>query len=282
MTNTPLTDAAAWAALTDHAAGLAGRTIRDLFDADGGRADELSADGAGWHLDYSKQRVTSETVDLLIALADERDLSGRRTAMFSGVHINNTEDRAVLHTALRLPADAELVVDGVDVASDVHDVLSRMGEFADQVRAGSWLGFTGKPIHNVVNIGIGGSDLGPVMAYQALRHVSDRDLVFRFVSNVDGTDFVEQTRDLDPAETLFLVASKTFTTQETMTNARTARSWLLDALGDDAAVARHFVAISTNAEKVSVAEPEDSKDEIVSAVVAGPEKAGCPTDDRSS
>jgi glucose-6-phosphate isomerase len=251
MSYTPLTEAAAWNALTDHAAALEGETIRDLFDADADRAETFSADGAGWHLDYAKQRVTAETLDLLVALADERDLAARREAMFSGVHINNTEDRAVLHTALRLPAGAELIVDGVDVAADVQDVLVRMGQFADQVRSGSWLGFTGRPIRNIVNIGIGGSDLGPVMAYQALRHVSNRDLVFRFVSNVDGTDFVEQTRDLDPAETLFLVASKTFTTQETMTNARTARSWLLETLGDDAAVARHFVAISTNAAKVS-------------------------------
>ncbi len=252
MTQTPLTSAASWQALEQHAATLSQTTIRALFDADPERAARFAAEGAGWFLDFSKQRITAETLDLLVALAEERDLSGRREAMFTGVHINNTEDRAVLHTALRLPADAELSVDGQDVVADVHEVLGRMRTFADQVRAGQWLGFTGKPIRTVVNIGIGGSDLGPVMAYLALRHVSDRDLVFRFVSNVDGTDFVEATRDLDPAETLFLVASKTFTTQETMTNARTARDWLLAGLGGDpAAVARHFVAISTNAEKVA-------------------------------
>jgi glucose-6-phosphate isomerase len=251
MTLTPLSSAPAWQALAEHAAAMSGTTIRSLFDADPARAESLSADGAGWHLDFAKQRVTAETLDLLVALAEERDLAGRRDAMFSGAHINNTEDRAVLHTALRLPADAALSVDGQDVVADVHEVLGRMGAFAEQLRSGAWLGFTGKPIRNVVNIGIGGSDLGPVMAYQALRHFSDRDLVFRFVSNVDGTDFVEQTRDLDPAETMFLVASKTFTTQETMTNAQTARAWLVDALGDPAAVARHFVAISTNAEKVA-------------------------------
>ncbi len=254
MTRSPLTSAAAWQALAEHAIALQDTSIRDLFDAsaDVDRAASFSADGAGWHLDYAKQRVTAQTLDLLVALADERDLAGRRAAMFAGEHINNTEDRAVLHTALRRPASDVLTVDGQDVVADVHEVLARMRAFAQQVRAGSWLGFTGKPIRTIVNIGIGGSDLGPVMAYQALRHVSDRDLVFRFVSNVDGTDFVEQTRDLDPAETLFLVASKTFTTQETMTNARTARDWLLAGLGGDpAAVARHFVAISTNAEKVS-------------------------------
>ena len=252
MTTSPLTSAAAWQALTEHAISLQDATIRDLFQETADRAEAFSADGAGWHLDYSKQRVTAQTIDLLVALADERDLAGRRDAMFTGVHINNTEDRAVLHTALRLPAGSTLTVDGQDVVADVHEVLGRMRAFADQVRARTWLGFTGRPIRNVVNIGIGGSDLGPVMAYLALRHVSDRDLVFRFVSNVDGSDFVEQTRDLDPSETLFLVASKTFTTQETMTNARTARAWLLAGLGGDpAAVARHFVAISTNAEKVA-------------------------------
>ena len=254
MTQSPLTSAAAWQALSAHAETMSATTVRELFDtsADVDRASALSANGAGWHMDFSKQRITGETVDLLIALAEERDLAGRREAMFTGEHINNTEDRAVLHTALRLPATAALVVDGQDVVADVHAVLAKMGAFADQVRGGTWLGFTGQPIRNVVNIGIGGSDLGPVMAYQALRHVSDRDLVMRFVSNVDGSDFVEQTRDLDPAETLFLVASKTFTTQETMTNARTARDWLVAGLGGDAAaVARHFVAISTNAEKVA-------------------------------
>ncbi len=252
MTHTPLTTAHSWTSLAEHAASLTGTTIRDLFAADGDRAASLSADGAGWHLDFSKQRITAETLDLLVALAEERDLTARRRDMFAGAHINNTEDRAVLHTALRLPSDAALNVDGQDVVGDVHAVLAKMAAFADQVRSGTWQGFTGQRIRNVVNIGIGGSDLGPVMAYEALRHASDRDLVMRFVSNVDGTDFVEKTRDLDPAETLFLVASKTFTTQETMTNARTARDWLVSGLGgDSAAVARHFVAISTNAEKVA-------------------------------
>lgn len=252
MNQTPLTSTAAWNALSDHAATMSDTTISALFEADPQRAATFAAEGAGWHMDLSKQRITSETLDLLLALAKDRDLEGRRAAMFAGEHLNNTEDRAVLHTALRLPASATLVVDGQDVVADVHAVLAKMGAFADQVRAGTWLGFTGQPIRNVVNIGIGGSDLGPVMAFQALKHVSDRDLVMRFVSNVDGSDFVEQTRDLDPAETLFLVASKTFTTQETMTNARTARDWLLAGLGgDSAAVARHFVAISTNAEKVA-------------------------------
>ncbi len=252
MTTSPLTAAAAWKSLTSHAASLADVTVRDLFEADAARGATFTADGAGWHLDFSKQRITAETLDLLVALADERDLAARRDAMFDGVHINNTEDRAVLHTALRLPADAALTVDGQDVVADVHEVLGRMGAFADQVRSRTWLGFTGRPIRNIVNIGIGGSDLGPVMAYLALQHQADRDLVFRFVSNVDGTDFVEKTLDLDPSETLFLVASKTFTTQETMANATTARTWLLDGLGGDpAAVARHFVAISTNAQKVA-------------------------------
>ena len=252
MTETPLTTAPAWQALSEHATTMSSATIRGLFDAAPDRAAAFAADGAGWHLDMSKQRVTAETLDLLVALAEERDPPGRREAMFTGTHINNTEDRAVLHTALRLPADATLVVDGQDVVADVHAVLAKMADFSDQIRGGTWLGFTGRPIRNVVNIGIGGSDLGPVMAYLALQHVSDRDLDLRFVSNVDGSDFVEQTRDLDPAETMFLVASKTFTTQETMTNARTARDWLLAGLGGDpAAVARHFAAISTNAEKVA-------------------------------
>lgn len=252
MTTVPLTSAESWTALAAHAQELSGTTIRDLFDTDADRATRFSAQGAGWHLDYAKQRVTDQTMDLLMALAEERDIPGRREAMFSGIHINNTEDRAVLHTALRLPANASLTVDGQDVVADVHGVLGRMAAFAEQVRSGQWLGFTGRPIRTVVNIGIGGSDLGPVMAYLALRHVATRDVAFRFVSNVDGTDFVEKTRDLDPAETLFLVASKTFTTQETMTNARTARDWLVSGLGGDtAAVARHFVAISTNAAKVA-------------------------------
>ena len=202
-------------------------------------------------MDYSKQRVRQETIDLLMKLARESHLEEHRDAMFSGEHINVSEDRAVLHIALRLPADATLVVDGQDVVAEVHAVLDRMAKFSDAVRDGAWLGFTGKRIRNVVNIGIGGSDLGPVMAYEALRHYAKRDMTFRFVSNVDSTDFVEATRDLDPAETLFIISSKTFTTLETMTNAASARDWLLDSLKDPAAIARHFVAVSTNAEAVS-------------------------------
>jgi glucose-6-phosphate isomerase len=211
----------------------------------------LVVEDAGIYLDYSKNRVTDETLRLLLALAEESGLKDRIEAMFTGQKINVTENRAVLHTALRAPEDAVIVVDGENVVPGVHEVLDKMADFADRVRDGEWTGHTGKRIRNVVNIGIGGSDLGPVMAYEALRHYSRRDLTFRFVSNVDGTDFVEAVHDLNPEETLFLVASKTFTTQETMTNARTARDWALATLKDDAAVAKHFVAISTNAEKVS-------------------------------
>jgi glucose-6-phosphate isomerase len=236
----------AWQALAEHSTG----TLRELFAQDPQRGAQMVVEGAGVVLDYSKQRVTPETVDLLVALADAVDLAGHREAMFTGKHINSTEDRAVLHTALRLPRDATLEVDGVDVVAEVHAVLDRMAAFSDKVRSGQWTGHTGKRIRNVVNIGIGGSDLGPVMAYEALKHYSDRDMTFRFVSNVDGTDFVEAVVDLDPEETLFIVSSKTFTTQETMNNAHSARTWLLDALGDDAAVAKHFVAVSTNAEAV--------------------------------
>jgi len=237
----------AWQALTQHSTG----TLRELFDDDPQRGEQMVVEGAGVTLDYSKQRVTAGTMDLLVGLADAVDLAGRREAMFTGQHINSTEDRAVLHTALRLPRDATLVVDGVDVVAEVHEVLDRMAAFSDKVRSGEWKGHTGKPIRNVVNIGIGGSDLGPVMAYEALKHYSDRDMTFRFVSNVDGTDFVEAVIDLDPEQTLFVVSSKTFTTQETMNNAQSARTWLLDALGDEAAVAKHFVAVSTNAEAVA-------------------------------
>src|SRR5919204_2288698 len=212
--------------------------------------DSLEAEGI--FLDYSKNRITDETLRLLLELAAERGVAERRDAMFAGEHINVTEDRAVLHVALRMPRNRSLIVDGRDVVADVHEVLDRMAEFADRVRSGEWTGHTGKTIENVVNIGIGGSDLGPAMAYEALRHYSRREMTFRFVSNVDGTDFVEATRDLDPAETLFIVSSKTFTTLETMTNARTARAWLLKGLGGDAkAVAKHFVAVSTNAAKVA-------------------------------
>ncbi|MEZ5157251.1 MAG: glucose-6-phosphate isomerase [Candidatus Nanopelagicales bacterium] len=241
-----VTDAPAWQALSKAQAA----TLRDLFAADPQRGSRMVVEGAGLTLDYSKQRVTDETVDLLIALSEQVDLAGRRDGMFSGQHINTTEDRAVLHTALRLPRDATLVVDGQDVVADVHEVLDRMAAFADRIRSGEWTGHTGKPIRNIVNIGIGGSDLGPVMAYEALKHYCRRDMTFRFVSNVDGTDFVEAVIDLNPAETLFIVASKTFTTQETMNNAHAARRWLLGALTDESAVAKHFVAVSTNGEAV--------------------------------
>ncbi|HEX7059371.1 MAG TPA: glucose-6-phosphate isomerase [Solirubrobacterales bacterium] len=243
---------AAWEALGSHFEGIRDTHLRDLFAADPGRGERLVADGAGIHLDFSKNRIVDETVMLLGRLAAERGVQERRDAMFVGEHINVSEDRAVLHVALRMPRERSLIVDGVDVVKEVHETLDRMGAFAERVRSGEWTGHTGKPIRNVVNIGIGGSDLGPVMAYEALRHYSRREMTFRFVSNVDGTDFAECTRDLDPAETLFIVASKTFTTLETMTNARTAREWSLAGLGDDqAAVAKHFVAVSTNAEEVS-------------------------------
>jgi len=248
---TGLRQTAAWSALEAHHATLAPRHLRELFAEDPTRGETLVAEGAGLYLDYSKHRITQETVDLLVALAVERGLAERIEAMFTGAHINVSEDRAVLHTALRLPRDAELVVDGQDVVSDVHAVLDRMAAFAEQVRSGAWTGHTGQPIRAVVNIGIGGSDLGPVMAYEALRHYATRDIAFRFVSNVDATDFAEAVSDLDPETTLFIVASKTFGTLETMTNAQTARQWALAALGDEAAIARHFVAVSTNAERVA-------------------------------
>ena len=226
--------------------------LRDLFAADSDRGARLTAEAEGLRLDFSKHRVTDEIVGRLLELAREAGLEQRRDAMFAGEHINSTEDRAVLHVALRMPAGSPLEVDGRDVVSGVHETLGRMAGFAEQVRAREWIGHTGKPITNIVNIGIGGSDLGPVMAYRALRHYADRGLAVRFVSNVDGTDFAEETRDLDPAETLFIVASKTFTTLETMTNAHTARDWLLAGVGgDQAAIARHFVALSTNAVQVS-------------------------------
>jgi glucose-6-phosphate isomerase len=226
--------------------------LRELFASDGDRGERLSLEAEGLLLDYSKHRVTDEVVRRLLELASEAGVEERREAMFSGAHINSTEDRAVLHVALRMPRSASLVVDGKNVVAEVHEVLDRMGSFASKIRARGWLGHTGRPITNVVNIGIGGSDLGPVMAYRALRHYSDRGLTVRFVSNVDGTDFAEKTCDLDPAETMFLVASKTFTTLETMTNAHTARQWLLSGVGgDEAAIAKHFVALSTNAEQVA-------------------------------
>ena len=226
--------------------------LREMFAADSDRGGRLTLEAEGLRLDYSKHRVTDEVIGSLVGLAQQAGVEQRRDAMFAGEHINSTEDRAVLHVALRMPESASLVVDGTDVVKDVHEVLGRMGAFARRLRAREWLGHTGKPITNVVNIGIGGSDLGPVMAYRALRHYSDRGLTVRFVSNVDGTDFAEKTLDLDPETTLFIVASKTFTTLETMTNAHTARDWLLAAVGgDEAAIAKHFVALSTNAEQVT-------------------------------
>jgi glucose-6-phosphate isomerase len=247
-----LRECESWKALESHYGELKDRHLRDLFAADPQRGERLVADGAGLHLDFSKNRIVDETVMLLGELARERGVEERREAMFRGEHINVSENRAVLHVALRMPRERSLVVDGVDVVKEVHGVLDRMSAFAERVRSGGWTGHTGKPIRSVVNIGIGGSDLGPKMAYEALRHYSRREMSFRFVSNVDGTDFAESTRDLDPEETLFIVASKTFTTLETMANARTAREWSLAGLGgDEAAVAKHFVAVSTNAEEVS-------------------------------
>ena len=246
----PLRQRAAWAALEAHHADLRTQHLRDLFAADPGRGDRLHAEAAGLYLDYSKHRVTDDTLGLLVRLAEESGLRDHIDAMFRGDHINVSEDRAVLHVALRMPRDASLVVDGADVVAEVHAVLDRMADFADQVRSGQWTGFTGKRIRTVINVGIGGSDLGPVMAFEALRHYADRDLTMRFVSNVDATDFVEATRDIDPAETLFVISSKTFSTLETMTNAQSARDWVVGALGDDAAVARHFVAVSTSEERV--------------------------------
>jgi len=240
----------AWTALRAHFAELESTHLRDLFAREPDRGERLTAEAVGIYLDYSKNRITDETLRLLVQLAEQSGLRQRIEAMFTGEKINVTEDRAVLHVALRAPKGDRIKVDGVNVVPAVHEVLGRMGEFADRVRAGRWLGHTGKAIRNVVNIGIGGSDLGPVMAYEALRHYSARELTFRFVSNVDGTDFAEATRDLDPAETLFIVSSKTFTTLETMTNASTARDWVLAALKDKSAIARHFVAVSTNAEAV--------------------------------
>jgi len=248
----PLPERPAWKALARHHAQVRALHLRQLFADDPGRGERMTAEGAGLRLDYSKNRVTKETLALLVRLAEESGLQARIEAMFAGARINVTEDRAVLHVALRAPRDASVVVDGTNVVPEVHAVLDRMAAFSERVRSGAWKGHTGQPLRNVVNIGIGGSDLGPAMAYEALRHYSARNLTFRFVSNVDGTDFAEATRDLDPAETLFLVCSKTFTTLETMTNAETARAWLLGGLGGDrAAVARHFVAVSTNAARVA-------------------------------
>jgi glucose-6-phosphate isomerase len=247
-----LRQAPAWDELQSHYEQLQGKHLRDLFAADPERGERLVAEGAGLYLDFSKNRITDETLMLLGALAQQRGVIERREAMFAGEHINVSEDRAVLHVALRMPRNRSLVVDGVDVVRQVHETLDRMSAFCERVRAEEWRGHTGKPIRNVVNIGIGGSDLGPVMAYEALRHYSRREMTLRFVSNVDGTDFAESTRDLDPAETLFVISSKTFTTLETMTNAHTAREWALAGLGgEEEAIAKHFVAVSTNAEEVS-------------------------------
>ncbi len=248
----PLRDRPAWKALERHYEELRGTHLREMFAADPTRGGRLVAEGAGLFLDYSKNRITEETVPLLQALAEQSGVPDRIEAMFAGERINVSENRSVLHVALRMPKSASLVLDGVDVVKQVHEVLDRMSAFSDRVRSGEWKGHTGKAIRNVINIGIGGSDLGPVMAYEALRHYSDRDRTFRFVSNVDSTDIVEATRDLDPTETLFIVSSKTFTTLETMTNARSAREWALAGLGgDESAIAKHFVAVSTNAEKVT-------------------------------
>ena len=248
---TPLKQLPAWQALEAHASEIGKTHLRDLFAADSKRGERLTAEAEGVFLDYSKHRITDETLKLLRELAEQSGVAARRDAMFRGEKINITENRAVLHVALRAPKTESILVDGVDVVPEVHAVLDKMAAFAEQIRSGAWLGYTAKPIKNIVNIGIGGSDLGPVMAYEALRHYSDRDLTLRFVSNVDGTDFHEATHDLDQEETLFIVSSKTFTTLETMTNAHSARVWSLSKLKEHAAVARHFVAVSTNAAEVS-------------------------------
>jgi glucose-6-phosphate isomerase len=247
---TALTDRPEWRALETHASDMRSVHLRTLFKADPSRAERFTVEAAGLYVDYSKHRITAETLDRLVALAEAVRLRERIDAMMRGDRINVTEDRPVLHVALRAPRTVSILVDGHNVVTDVHAVLDRMSAFADRVRSGEWTGFTGKRIRAVVNIGIGGSDLGPAMAYEALRYYTDRSITFRFVSNVDGADFLEKTAGLDPAETLFIVASKTFTTIETMTNARTARAWLLKTLGDEAAVAKHFVAVSTNAAEV--------------------------------
>ena len=248
----PVAERPAWKALDAHHRDLGAVHLRELFARDPGRGERLTAEAAGIYLDYSKNRMTGETLALLLRLAAESGLRGRIDAMFGGEKINVSENRAVLHVALRAPREASILVDGENVVPGVHAVLDRMADFVGRVRSGAWQGFTGQRIRSIVNIGIGGSDLGPVMAYEALRYFSDRSLTFRFVSNIDGTDFAEAVRDLDPADTLFIVSSKTFTTLETMTNARTARAWSLAGLGgDEKSVARHFVAVSTNAPAVT-------------------------------
>ena len=248
----PLTTTTAWHALSAHYEAIRHTHLRTLFAEDPTRGERLTTEAAGIFLDYSKNRVTDETITLLMALAEQAGLRSRIDAMFRGEHINVTENRSVLHVALRAPRGTSILVDGEDVVPGVHEVLDRMAQFSNSLRSGEWKGFTGKRIRRVVNIGIGGSDLGPVMAFEALRYYTDRAMTFRFVSNIDGTDFAEAVRDLDPSETLFIVSSKTFTTLETMTNASTARSWLLQGLGgDQSSVARHFVAVSTNASEVA-------------------------------
>ena len=251
MTNSLSRSGAAWHALEVHYREMADQHLRQLFADDPQRGRRMKAEAEGIYLDYSKNRVSDETLDLLLALARESGVAERRDQMFRGDRINVSENRPVLHVALRMPREESLVVDGVDVVGEVHGVLARMSDFADRVRSGQWKGHTGKPIKNIVNIGIGGSDLGPVMAYEALRYYSRRDLTFSFISNVDATDMVEALRDLAADETLFIVSSKTFGTIETMTNARSAREWLIERLGDPTSVARHFVAVSTNAERVT-------------------------------
>ncbi len=248
----PARKRSAWNALATHYKKVSKLHLRQLFADDPKRGERMTLEAAGLYLDYSKNRVTDETLKLLIQLANESGLQARIESMFHGEKINITENRAVLHVALRAPRDASILVDGKNVVPEVHAVLDKMSDFSERVRSGKWLGHTGKRIRNIVNIGIGGSDLGPVMAYEALKHYSDRNLTFRFVSNIDGTDFAEAVRDLDPSETLFIVSSKTFTTLETMTNAHTARAWLLQGLGgDETSVAKHFVAVSTNAAEVT-------------------------------
>ena len=246
-----LTQLAIWKELQQHYQQIKDLHLRDLFQRDPERGKRFSFQAVGLYVDFSKQRITEETLRLLVELARQRGLEERRAAMFRGDPINVTEKRSVLHVALRAPRDAHIFVDGEDVIAQVHAVLDKMAQFSERVRSGAWKGFTGKPIKNVVNIGIGGSDLGPVMAYEALKFYSRRDMCFRFISNVDGTDFVEVTRDLDPAETLFIISSKSFTTLETMTNARTARAWLVERLGSEKAIAKHFVAVSTNEREVA-------------------------------
>ena len=251
MKTLPLTQRPAWQALENHYQTIKDIHLRNLFDEDSQRGERQSVQAVGLYADYSKHRVTDETLRLLLDLARESGLEERREAMFTSEKINLTENRAVLHTALRAPKDAHIILDGHDVVPDVHAVLDKMTDFTNRVRSGAWKGYTGKSIRNIINIGIGGSDLGPIMAYEALKFYTPRNMTFRFVSNVDGTDFVEATRDLDAAETLFIISSKTFTTLETMTNAHSARAWLADQLGDPLAIAKHFVAISTNAQAVA-------------------------------